>query len=108
MQNQTNVTGGFDATACSLSREQVAAILVKLAEAEAIADAKDIKAERSEHREASRYYRGQGNGLFRAACLIREVMRGELLVCEHGVEDGEYCQPCNAEYKRAAACDGQD
>lgn len=28
--------------------------------------------------------------------------------CEHGVEDGEYCQPCNAEYKRAAACDGQD
>ena len=23
--------------------------------------------------------------------------------CEHGVEDGEYCEPCNREYKRAAA-----
>jgi hypothetical protein len=22
--------------------------------------------------------------------------------CEHGIMDGEYCQPCNAEYKRAA------
>lgn len=22
--------------------------------------------------------------------------------CEHGVAEGEYCRPCNAEYKRAA------
>jgi hypothetical protein len=22
--------------------------------------------------------------------------------CEHGIEDGEYCEPCNREYKRAA------
>lgn len=22
-------------------------------------------------------------------------------VCEHGVADGDYCQPCNREYKRA-------
>jgi hypothetical protein len=22
--------------------------------------------------------------------------------CEHGVPDGEYCEPCNREYKRAA------
>lgn len=22
--------------------------------------------------------------------------------CEHGIEDGEYCKPCNLEYKRAA------
>jgi len=28
-------------------------------------------------------------------------------VCEHGIEDAEYCQPCNAEYKRAAREDEQ-
>ena len=27
-------------------------------------------------------------------------------MCEHGVVEGDWCEPCNAEYKRAAATDG--
>lgn len=28
--------------------------------------------------------------------------------CEHGIQDGEYCEPCNREYKRAAIENGFD
>ena len=35
------------------------------------------------------------------------VVRNDSEVCEHGIEDGEYCKECNAEYKRAAQCDGE-
>lgn len=28
--------------------------------------------------------------------------------CEHGVEDGVYCEPCNREYKRSAEAGGHD
>ncbi len=36
-----------------------------------------------------------------AAAIEAELKRRD--VCEHGVPDGEYCRPCNLEYKRAAA-----
>lgn len=91
---------------CSLSAEQVAGILEKLTEAEQDCDEKSKFA--SIEAFPPNYWQGQATGLFRARCLIREVMDGERELCEHGVEDGEYCQECNAEYKRAAACDGQD
>ena len=32
----------------------------------------------------------------------REGRRAERDVCEHGVTCGDWCEPCNAEYKRAA------
>lgn len=32
--------------------------------------------------------------------------RAALDVCEHGVPDGEYCQPCSAEYQRARIAAG--
>jgi hypothetical protein len=32
--------------------------------------------------------------------LYEDYLR-EACVCEHGVADGDYCEPCNLEYKRA-------
>lgn len=33
---------------------------------------------------------------------------GEIICCEHGVRDGDWCDPCNAEYKRAAKEQGHE
>lgn len=40
-----------------------------------------------------------------AAEQVRKMMaeiEGEAIHCEHGIADGEYCEACSKEYKRAA------
>lgn len=37
-----------------------------------------------------------------AEILAMRKARAALDVCEHGVQDGDWCEPCNKEYKRAA------
>lgn len=34
-----------------------------------------------------------------------ELLR-EMGICEHGIEEGDWCESCNAEYKRARKGDG--
>ena len=34
--------------------------------------------------------------------MMASMIEGPTPPCEHGVADGEYCEPCNREYKRAA------
>ncbi len=58
-------------------------------------------------------------GRHKVACIVCTVSTDELLdkalviadwnrreqpieMCSHGIDDGEYCEPCNLEYKRAA------
>ena len=38
---------------------------------------------------------------------FREMLR-EAGICEHGTEDGDYCEECSAEYKRARGENGLD
>lgn len=35
-----------------------------------------------------------------------EKLAEAVLVCEHGVKDGDWCEPCNKEMKRAAQAEG--
>lgn len=37
-----------------------------------------------------------------AEIALMQKARAALDVCEHGVQDGDWCEPCNKEYKRAA------
>jgi hypothetical protein len=38
----------------------------------------------------------------------RRAVLPEVGVCEHGVADGDFCEPCNKEYKRARLADGDE
>lgn len=97
-----------EATVCSLSHDRVRSAIEVL------------RAFRSHHIVlAARGYEANSRQVWRphthkAESISDSIVELELWmqdnpeeVCEHGIEDGEYCQPCNAEYKRAAREDGQ-
>lgn len=44
----------------------------------------------------------------RALLLAAGIQPDEASRCEHGVDEWEYCEPCNREYKRARKDNGFD
>ena len=41
-------------------------------------------------------------GIQQADDMLAQLAKPQAERCEHGIADGEYCEPCNREYKRAA------
>lgn len=52
------------------------------------------------------YAKGMQVAFSEVLAHIEDVESNPRLYCEHGILDGEYCEPCNLEYKRAAKAAG--
>lgn len=109
MESSKDVNAAPCPTACSLSRPDVQTTIGVLKTFEKITKGKAWKYYEDGDRIGYTMYEKRAEAIHDASVdLTKWLLDNPEELCEHGVVDGEYCQPCNAEYKRAAACDGQD